>query len=103
MSKSKMLMLAALTLPALALGACMGPSQAPRPMVVSAPPVSAAKLIRADGVDGYVLPDGTRVSRDTSGGFELPNGAYVQRTTSGDLLLPNGNVCRPSGRDFVCP
>ena len=101
MSKSKMLMMAAATLPALALGACMSP--APRPMVVSAPPVASAKLIRAEGTDGYILPDGTRVLRDASGGFQLPNGAYVQRTTTNDLLLPNGNVCRPSGRDFVCP
>lgn len=94
---------AASALPVLALGACMSPAEQPRPMMVSAPPVASAKLIRAEGTAGYVLPDGTRVLRDTEGGFQLPNGAYVQRTTSGDLLLPNGNVCRPSGRDFVCP
>lgn len=103
MSKSQFSMLAALALPALALGACMSPPQAPRPVAVSAPPVASAKLIRADGMDGYILPDGTRVPRDAAGGFQLPNGDYVQRTTSGDLLLANGNVCRPAGRDFVCP
>jgi hypothetical protein len=88
-------------LPVLALGACMStPELRPTPASM---PVPAVKVIRAEGAGGYVLPDGTRVVRDETGGFQLPNGAYVQRTTSGDLLLPNGNVCRPTGRDFVCP
>ena len=103
MTKTTTLIRAAAALPVLALGACMAPAEAPRPMVVSTAPVASAKLIRAEGAAGYVLPDGTRVLRDTTGGFQLPNGDYVQRTTSGDLLLPNGNVCRPAGRDFICP
>ena len=103
MMKTTTLIRAAAALPVMALGACMAPSEAPRTMVVSAPPVASARIIRSDGGVGYILPDGTRVQRDASGGFFLPNGDYVQRTTSGDLLLANGRVCRPSGRDFVCP
>ncbi len=66
------------------------------------PVAPVAKQIRHDGAQ-LVLPDGTRVTPDTSGGFQLPNGDYVRRDRGGSLILPTGARCVASPGGYTCP
>jgi hypothetical protein len=66
-----------------------------------APAAGAPKQILREGGQ-LVLPDGTRVTPDTTGGFLLPNGDYVRRDR-GALILPTGARCVPSAGGYACP
>lgn len=82
-----------------AVSACV-PSRRP---VAEVPPESVpTKHIVRSGTD-LVLPDGTRVTPDSSGGFALPNGDYVRREARGGLRLPNGALCAPISSGYACP
>lgn len=82
------------------LGGCV--ASRPQPQPVAAVPVTGApKQILRDGAQ-LVLPDGTRVTPDSTGGFLLPNGDYVRRER-GALVLPTGARCAPSATGYACP
>ncbi|KQK31439.1 hypothetical protein ARD30_03285 [Bosea thiooxidans] len=66
------------------------------------PQAAAGKQIMRDGAQ-LALPDGTRVTPDSTGGFLLPNGDYVKRDRSGALVLPTGARCAPNAGGYVCP
>lgn len=83
---------------AILMAGCVS-SQPRPPQGVSAAP---SKRIVRDSAQ-LVLPDGTRVSPDSSGGFELPNGDYVKREPGGALLLPTGARCLPDQGGYLCP
>jgi hypothetical protein len=79
-----------------ALAACT-----PRQAVV-VPDATPAKRITYEG-SNLKLPDGTRVTPDSTGGFSLPNGDYVRRDARGALLLPTGARCLPDAGGYTCP
>ena len=98
-----MKLLCAVTLGAIALAGCAQRS------VQTQPPIGAQASLRSPApklitrtADGLVLPDGTRVTPDSSGGFSLPNGDYVRRER-GALLLPTGARCLPNATGYACP
>ena len=73
-----------------------------RPEPAPVPQAGAPKQIRHDGGQ-LVLPDGTRVTPDSTGGFQLPNGDYVRRDRSGALILPTGARCAATPGGYTCP
>lgn len=75
-------------------------SRSPQPG--AAPNAGTVKQITRDGTQ-LVLPDGTRVTPDTTGGFSLPNGGYVKRDQAGALILPTGAHCPPNAGGYACP
>lgn len=90
--------IAAATL-AMLMAGCV--SNRPVPQPVAVPITGAPKQIQRDGAQ-LVLPDGTRVTPDSTGGFLLPNGDYVRRDRGG-LVLPTGARCAPSATGYACP
>lgn len=94
---------------AMALAGCSQAPSRPAGAFVAAPGqtrVATAggpvKRISREGSQ-LVLPDGTRVTPDSTGGFMLPNGARVDRDRSGALVLPTGARCAPDPGGYVCP
>jgi len=94
---------------AIALAGCSQAPSRPAGQFVAAPGAARvataggpAKRITREGSQ-LVLPDGTRVTPDSSGGFVLPNGARVDRDRSGGLILPTGARCAPDAGGYVCP
>jgi hypothetical protein len=85
---------------AMLMAGCVSSRPQPQPVSV-APAAGVAKQILRDGGQ-LVLPDGTRVTPDTTGGFLLPNGDYVRRER-GALVLPTGARCAPSAAGYICP
>jgi hypothetical protein len=73
-----------------------------RPQPSSVAQAQPAKRIVRDSAQ-LVLPDGTRVTPDSSGGFGLPNGDYVKRDSTGALVLPTGARCLPDQGGYLCP
>jgi len=93
----------------IALGGCSPTPSRPAGEFVAAPGgqrVASAggpvKRITREGSQ-LALPDGTRVTPDSTGGFVLPNGARVDRDRSGALVLPTGARCAPDAGGYVCP
>lgn len=85
---------------ALLMAGCVSNRPQPQPVAV-APMAGTQKQILREGGQ-LVLPDGTRVTPDTTGGFLLPNGDYVRRDR-GALILPTGARCVPSSAGYSCP
>lgn len=75
-------------------------SSQPRPAPGAA--AGSAKRIVRDSAQ-LILPDGTRVTPDSTGGFLLPNGDYVKRDPNGALVLPTGARCQPDQGGYLCP
>lgn len=76
-------------------------SSQPRPAPGASAGPSAKRIVRDSAQ--LVLPDGTRVTPDSTGGFQLPNGDYVKRDPSGALVLPTGARCQPDQGGYLCP
>jgi hypothetical protein len=77
-------------------------SQSRPPAAQAAVQAASGKQIVRDGTQ-LALPDGTRVTPDSTGGFLLPNGDYVKRDRSGALVLPTGARCAPNAGGYACP
>jgi hypothetical protein len=94
---------------AIALAGCSSAPSRPAGEFVAAPGqarvATAAGPVKRISREGsqLALPDGTRVTPDSTGGFVLPNGARVDRDRSGALVLPTGARCTPDAGGYVCP